>query len=150
MYQKVLVPLDGSELAESVLPHVIAMVKEGFVKEIIVLNITDINIPYGDIGAIPNFVEYHDSQVNLFRKYLDDIESQLLSEGIKVKSETIVGHRPAQTIIDFSRQKGVNLIVMATHGYTGVRKMLLGSVALKVLHESHIPVLLVRPEAARK
>lgn len=150
MYQKVLVPLDGSKLAECALPHVIAMAKEGFAKEIIILTVANVNIPYSDILAGFDYVGYHDSQLDSFQRYLDDIETKLHSEGIKVTVKIIEDSRVAQVIIDFSQQNDVNLIVMATHGYSGVKKMLLGSVAFKVLHESHVPVLLIRPEQARK
>jgi nucleotide-binding universal stress UspA family protein len=150
MYQKVLVPLDKSVLAECALPHVIAMAKEGFAKEIILLTVADVNISYNNIIDGFDIVAYRDSQIGSFRKYLDDMESKLRSERITVTAKIIEGNRPAQAIIDFSQQNDVNLIVMATHGYTGVKKMLMGSVAFKVLHESHVPVLLVRPEQARK
>ena len=50
-------------------------------------------------------------------------------------------------ITDYAQEHGCDLIVIATHGYTGMKKMMLGSIALKVLHQSHVPVLLVRPEA---
>jgi nucleotide-binding universal stress UspA family protein len=150
MYQKVLVPLDKSVLAECALPHVIAMAKEGFAKEIILLTVADVNISYNNIIDGFDIVAYRDSQIGSFRKYLDDMESKLRSERITVTAKIIEGNRPAQAIIDFSQQNDVNLIVMATHGYTGVKKMLMGSVAFKVLHESHVPVLLIRPEQARK
>lgn len=150
MYQKALVPLDKSELAEAALPHVIAMAKEGFVKEIILLTVVDVNISYDNMRAGFDLVAFRDSQLDSFRHYLDDMESKLRSEGIAVTTKIVEGNRPAQIIIDTSQQNDVNLIVMATHGYTGVKKMLIGSVAFKVLHESHVPVLLVRPEAAKK
>jgi nucleotide-binding universal stress UspA family protein len=150
MYKKVLVPLDKSLLAECALPHVIAMAKEGFAKEIILLTVADFNISYNNIIDGYDVVADCGNQIDSFRKYIDDMESKLRSEGITVTTEIIESNRPAQAIIDSSQQNDVNLIVMATHGYTGVKKMLMGSVAFKVLHESHVPVLLVRPEAARK
>ena len=58
-------------------------------------------------------------------------------------------YRPASTITDYAHKHGFDLIVMATHGYTGMKGMMLGSVALKVLHESNVPVLLIRPEACQ-
>ena len=83
------------------------------------------------------------------RKYLADVESRLASEGIKVKMESLEGNRPADAISDYAQKNGTDMIVIATHGYTGLKKLMLGSVALGVLHESHIPVLLIRPESCR-
>jgi nucleotide-binding universal stress UspA family protein len=72
----------------------------------------------------------------------------LVSEcvGMNVSMETLESYHPAQAITDYAEKNGVDLIVIATHGYTGMKKMLLGSIALKVLHESNVPVLLIRPE----
>lgn len=150
MYQKVLVPLDGSALAECALPHVKSMVKDGAAGEVIVITVADVHIPYDDFRKGFDFIAYRDAQLDKSRKYLDEVQSRLHGEGINVKTKIIEGNRPAQVIADFSQQEGVDLIVIATHGYTGVKKMLLGSVAFKVLHESHVPVLLVRPGATEK
>jgi nucleotide-binding universal stress UspA family protein len=83
------------------------------------------------------------------KKYLADIESHLGSEGIKVKTESLEGNRPADIITEYAQKEGVDLIIIGTHGYTGLKKLMLGSVASGVLHQSHIPVLLIRPESCR-
>lgn len=87
------------------------------------------------------------------RKYLAKAKyrfaSGLPSEDIKFKVEAIESNRPAETIADYAEKNGVDLIVLSTHGYTGMKKMLLGSIASKVLNEATVPVLLIRPEACR-
>jgi nucleotide-binding universal stress UspA family protein len=83
------------------------------------------------------------------RKYLAEVEAQLGTEGIRVKTEVVEHNRPAPAITDYARKNGIELIVIATHGYTGLKKLMLGSVALSILHDSHTPVLLIRPEACR-
>jgi nucleotide-binding universal stress UspA family protein len=83
------------------------------------------------------------------RKYLAKVASQLSSKGVKVTTEVLEANRPSYTIMDYAQEKGMDLIVMATHGHTGFKKLLMGSVAFSVLHESHIPVLLIRPESCR-
>jgi nucleotide-binding universal stress UspA family protein len=83
------------------------------------------------------------------RNYLAKVASQLSSQGIKVKTESMEANRPADTITDYAQKNGMDLIVMATHVHTGFKKLMLGSVAFGVLHESHVPVLLIRPEACR-
>ena len=149
MYQKILVPLDGSKLAECALSHVKNLVKGGAVGEVTLLKVVNVYIPGGgelysgpiDINAIREglFMES--------RTYLADVESRLASEGIKVKMVSLEGNRPADTISDYAQKNGVDMIVIATHGYTGLKKLMFGSVALGVLHESPIPVLLIRPES---
>jgi nucleotide-binding universal stress UspA family protein len=150
MYQKILVPLDGSTLAECALPHVKNLVKGGAAGEIILLSVVHILIQRG--GELSGYIDIKELRENLFmesRKYLAGVESRLASEGIRVKVESLEGNRPADTISDYAREKGVDLVVIATHGYTGLRKLMLGSVALGVLHESSVPVLLIRPESCR-
>ena len=150
MYQKILVPLDGSELAECALPHVKNLVKGGVVGEVILLNVVKVHIP--ERGEYAGRIDINAIRESLFmesRKYLADIESRLASEGIKVKMESLEGNRPADTISDYAQKNGMDMIVIATHGYTGLKKLMLGSVALEVLHDSHVPVLLIRPESCR-
>lgn len=148
MYQKALVPLDGSSLAECVLSHVKNLAKDGFVKEVTLLNVVKVDIPWG--GEYPERIDLDALRAPLFdasRKYLAKTESQLASAGIKVKTVSLEGSRPAYTITDYAREQGMDVIIIATHGFTGMKRLLLGSVAFAVLHESHVPVLLIRPES---
>jgi len=153
MYRKVLVPLDGSELAECVLPHVKDLVKENFTGEVILVNVF---YPYFPLPEEKDLFTYGDFKATKERirqssiKYLDYLQSKLASEGITVKTEILTGSRPAETISEYAQDNGIDLIIISTHGYTGLKKMMFGSVALEVLHSSHIPVLLVRPESCRE
>lgn len=150
MYQKILVPLDGSELAECALAHVKSLVKDGAAGEVTLLNVVNMFIPVS--GEVPVRIDINEIRENLFmesRKYLAEVESRLASEGIEVKTASREGILTADTISDYARENGMELIIIATHGYTGLKKLMLGSVALGVLHESHIPVLLIRPESCR-
>lgn len=150
MYKKVLVPLDGSELAECALSHVKNMLKAGFVEEATVLNIFWAPVPFlGAGGSDSQYIDVNAIQEKVrfdSLKYLADVESRLASDGIKVKTESIEGNRAAETIIDYVQKNDMDLIVLATHGYTGLKKLMFGSVALEVLHNSRVPILLVRPE----
>ena len=154
MYRKVLVPLDGSEMAECTLGEVKALVKDGFAGEINVLNIVKIDIPWTEIKSEMVSAEFDFNALRtqafaVARKYLAAVETRLSSEGIKVKTDAIEANRPAETIVEYARKNGMDMIIIATHGHTGLKKMLLGSVASGVLNESHVPVLLIRPEACR-
>lgn len=154
MYQKVLVPLDGSELAECALNHVRGLSKDGSAGEITILNIMKVDIPW--LGS-EDEREHRQFDINKIReevsnasqKYLADVQSRLASEGIRVETESREANRPAQAIIEYALENGTDMIAMATHGYTGMKGMMMGSVALSVIHQSHVPVLLIRPEACR-
>ena len=150
MYKKCLVPLDGSELAECALNHVKNLVKENSVGEVTIINVVKVDIPWAEINE--KTLDLEALRKPLFaasRKYLADVESRLSSEGIRVKTEAIEGNRPGETIVDYARENGMALIIIATHGHTGFKKLLLGSVATRVLHDSPVPVLLIRPDSCR-
>lgn len=153
MFKKVLVPLDGSELAECTLSHVKNLFKDGFVGEVTLLNIVNFDIPWAQLRSEQHHVIDLDSiRKPIFaesRKYLAEIESRLVSEGIKVKTESLEANRPADTITEYAKEKGMDMIIIGTHGYTGLKKLMMGSVASGVLHQSHVPVLLIRPESCQ-
>ncbi len=154
MYKKVLVPLDGSSLGECTLSHVKNLFKDGSVGEVTLLNVVKVDLPWAQMASEqhPKRFDIDTIREPLFiasRKYLSDVESRLASEGIKVKTESLEGNRPADTITMYAYEKGMDLIIIGTHGYTGLKKLMLGSVAFGVLHQSHIPVLLIRPESCR-
>lgn len=156
MYKKILVPLDGSELAECAMNQVKKLFQDGPIGEVVLLNAVVVEIPWRELGAGEeghairfDYNAFKKTFMDQSRKYLARVKSRLASEGIKVKTETIESNGPSQTITDYAQKNGVDLIVIATHGYTGMKKMMLGSIALKVLHESNVPVLLIRPEACR-
>ena len=151
MYKKVLVPLDGSDLAECMLSHLKSLFKDGSVGEVTLLNVVTIDIPH--------WAELESGQFNLdalrkqmfaiSKQYLAKVESRLSSEGIKVNTVSVEANRPADTITDHAQKNGMELIIMATHGRTGLKKLMLGSVASSVLNQSPVPVLLIRPESCR-
>jgi nucleotide-binding universal stress UspA family protein len=150
MYRKVLVPLDGSKLAEYALDQVKMMAREGFAGEVTLLNVVKIEAPYAELyGKHFELNQMRKAFLDSAGKYLADVQARLGAEGVRVKTEIVEADRPAPAITDFARKNGMELIVIATHGYTGLKKLMLGSVALSVLHDSHTPVLLIRPEACR-
>ena len=85
--------------------------------------------------------------LNALHKYaLDELKAEaasLRTEASRVLTRAIIGY-PAEVIIDEAREMDVDLIVMATHGYSGLRRWALGSVADKVLHATTTPLILVR------
>jgi len=150
MYKKVLVPLDGSDLAECALSHVKSLFEDGSLEEVTLLNVFKFDLPWVDEYPIPiDINSIREPLLASSKKYLAKVESRLRSKGIKVKTESLEANSPADAITDYAQKKGMELIVMSTHGYTGFKKLMLGSVASGVLNQSHVPVLLIRPEACR-
>ena len=148
MYNKALVPLDGSDLAEYALSHVSSLAEEGSIGEVTLLNVVNVDLPRND--EYPIRIDIDALRQPLFRasaKYLAGAESRLSTKGVKVKTESVEAKKPANAITDYARKNGMDLIVMSTHGYTGLKKLLMGCVAAEVLNQSHVPVLLIRPEA---
>ena len=76
-------------------------------------------------------------------RYLIQIANDLREQGLRVQTEIASGH-PAEEILRFSTQHQQTLLVMTIHGRSELRRILLGSVAMKVVQEAHVPVLLVR------
>ena len=148
MYKKVLVPLDGSDLAVCALNHVKDLFKVGAVEEITILNVVDTHIPWAEeFSSYMDLSSVKEGILASARKYLASVESKLRAVGVRVKTAAVEGNSPADAIFDYAEKNGMNMIAIATHGSSGLKKLLLGGVANAVLQESHVPVLLIRPEA---
>jgi nucleotide-binding universal stress UspA family protein len=136
-FERILVPLDGSDCAENVLPKVEKLAKD--LKATIAL--LRVVIAYSFPGADPT-----DAEVKVVREaeqYLSNVEEGLKKKGLKVDSHVRYGN-DAEEILDHAAQKDIDIIAMTTHGRGGVKRFLLGSVAEKVLRHSPKPVFLVR------
>jgi nucleotide-binding universal stress UspA family protein len=124
------------------------MIKGGYAKEATVLNIVKIDIPWADAyNQKFDIKQLREHAFKLAGRYLDQVEMRLADRQIRVRTEALEANRPAEAITDYARDNGMDLIVMATHGRTGMTRLMLGSVAQSVLHQSSVPVLLVRPES---
>jgi nucleotide-binding universal stress UspA family protein len=145
MYKKILVPLDGSELAECVLPHVESIAKgcgaesvvfmrvlESYVSSIVHVYLTEEELKEADEGA-----------ERTVREYLDQVVSRVKLSGVKVQKELITGIA-AESIAQYATDNDVDLIIIATHGRSGVSRWVWGSVADRVLRSARAAVLMVR------
>ena len=147
----ILVPLDGSELAESVLPHVEAVAKQRGAELVDVVLLTVCEPPVIPSDYPPTmplgWEEHVEREMDKFRRvseqYLAGVEKRLKDVGLKVRSEVLMG-RPAEEIVDYASRNPFNLIVMATHGGSGLGRWAFGSVADKVLRVISSPIFLVR------
>jgi nucleotide-binding universal stress UspA family protein len=143
MYNKILVPLDGSELAECVLPHVKAVASGSNRGKAVLLRIVE-PLPAGTPPAV-DFEVVQKAGVKAAEDYLARIKAQLAKEGLDVETRVLTG-RPAETITDFVQHEKVDLIALATHGRSGISRWVFGSVADKLVRSLSVPVLLIRPE----
>jgi len=142
MYKKILVPLDGSELAQRALVQAEQMAK-GFGSEIILFEV----VPFMPIYGSPELVTpliVDEKQRESVERYLARIAGELKEKGFKVSTMVKTGQQVALEIIDFAKESGVDLIIMCTHGRSGITRWVLGSVTLKVLTRSETPILLIR------
>jgi len=134
---RILVPLDGSGCAEMIFPKLEKLATE------LKASIALLRVAYAHTfpGADPT-----DAEVKVVREaeeYLRGIENRLKAKGFKVDSHVRYGD-DAEEILDHASQKDIDLIAMTTHGRSGVKRFLLGSVAEKILRHSPKPVFLVR------
>ncbi len=148
--KKILVPLDGSPLAECALSHVRDLAKYGMVGEVTLLNVIQINVPLDDgYRANSNGCAMREEELAMSRRYLAGLEAGLASGGFKIRMDSVEAHGVAAAIAEYAEKNGVDLIVIATNGYRGLKKLFLGSVASGVAQQSNVPVYLIRPEACR-
>jgi nucleotide-binding universal stress UspA family protein len=146
MYTAIIVPLDGSKRAESILPHAESLALK-YQAKIILLQVVEPNVamvtPY-------DMVPYYDpKETELFvgeaRGYLASKETELKALGIEVKS--IVDSGPVVAVIlAVAEREKADLIAMASHGRSGLGRVFYGSVAAGILHKADRPLLLVRAE----
>ena len=142
MYRKILVPLDGSQVAEGALPHAKALAYS-VGAELILLNVganPGLDFAFGDPGIAQEAIEEQESRS---KKYMSKIENELKAAGFKTSALLRVGS-VAEVILSVAEELQVDVIAMSTHGRTGPARWLLGSVAERVVHNSKVPVLLIR------
>lgn len=143
MYKKILVPLDGSPVAEAVLPHAEALAKAENA-ELIILRVPV--IPASEYVALDPVVastvrkDIRDEAATYVTKTVDTLKK----DNIKVTGITKEGSVP-DVILEVAEETQADMIAMSTHGLTGVKRWLMGSVADKIVHHTHIPVMLIHP-----
>jgi nucleotide-binding universal stress UspA family protein len=145
MYKKILVPLDGSELAECVLPHVESIAKGCGVGSVVFVRALDTYVPSATYAYVSESLrkEIEENNEKAAREYLDEVAGRVNLGGIEVQKQLITG-RAAESIAEYATKNDVELIAIATHGRSGVSRWAWGSVADRVLRSACVPVLMVR------
>lgn len=159
MYTRILVPLDGSKLAEKALPHAQGLARGGQATIHLVQVFTrhpQGGYPIGrgleadqsvqDTLAMTRQIET--TQIESAQEYLEHLAAQLGKEGISTETAVLEGHAHEQ-IVDYAMKHGIDLIIMCTHGHGGIKRLLLGSVTDRVLRMGEVPVLVIPSHQAR-
>lgn len=141
MIKKILVPLDGSKLAEKALPYAEALA-EKLEAELILTWVLHPLIVMSDYGA-SSYETIISLEKNEATQYLTTTQIELQKQHLPVRINILEGHA-ADAIIELACQERVGLIVMSTHGRSGLSRWVHGSVATKVLQQAPCPVFLVR------
>ncbi|MFN2180852.1 MAG: universal stress protein, partial [Candidatus Promineifilaceae bacterium] len=126
-FKRLLVTLDGSQFSERILPYVTTLARS-FNSEVILLS-----VPVGSTS---------ESYRETIRGYLDNLAGELESQGLKVRT-LVTGSAAAQTIVATAETEMVDLIMVATHGRSGMDRFMLGSVAERVVHNMPCPIFLL-------
>jgi len=148
---QMLIALDGSGLAQEVLEPAVNLGRS-LGAEYTLLRVVN---PLGLVGDLPAVfaprmgravAAQHEADA---KAYLAEVAWWLKDSGLKVKTKVINSEQPAETILDEAERHGFGFIAMATHGRSGLSRLLMGSVASRVLHGTSVPLLLYRPRVGR-
>jgi len=174
MYKKIIVPLDGSKLAECVLPHIENIARGSGLEEVILITVTErvaglmLKDAPGKLSA--NSEEFQPAVAFADRPYsgrhaeidpslkIPVVTGKMLKQGQRYLARvaeqmakkgipmgiTVLMGEAAEQIVDFAGREKADLIIMASHGRSGFSRWAMGSVAEKVFHGSNVPILLVK------
>ena len=145
-YKKIAVPLDGSGWSQRAVPHAMDIARANH-SELILLHIfrppaaeyTDQLALAGQEGQVQQMRE-------AMKQYLIGVRSELRAEDITVRTQLIEGYAVPSIICDYINDEGIDLVVMSSHGRSGIARFLFGSVASKVMECAKVPVLLIHPD----
>lgn len=158
MFNKIVVPLDESGLSEQALPVAIEMAKQ-FKSELILLQaVPPVRLTTTDLGgamenptmttlAIENARSLEANNIKAASAYIDRKAEEVRSSGVKV-SPRVISDTPAKAVLDVCKNENADLIVITTHGRSGLGRVIVGSVADHVIRHAGIPVMVIRPKHA--
>ncbi len=151
MFGKILVCLDGSQLAEQIIPYATEQAL-GFQSILVLFQVIHEPLAYspGIPGTEPaaiktnTMIEQANAALDGAKQYLEGLAMPLREKSIQVETVTTLG-TAGQTIVEYAEGNSIDLITIATHGRSGLGRAVFGSVADQVLRESGRPILLIRP-----
>ena len=145
-YKKIMVATDGSELVKQAVETAIEISRLSGAKLYAVYVVVPTTHSPRDFGWEKAAMEHFRNEGKTATGFVDDAAKKV---GVEVESVLLEGH-PADKIVEFAENQGIDIIVMGTLGKTGLDRFLLGSVDEKVVRYSKTPVLVVRGEAPKQ
>lgn len=142
MYKRVLVPLDGSRVAEGILP-LILQIGGPCALEVVLVRVVEPIVPQGLEGTGFSMVDVVAARLKDADEYLAVVAADLRAHGVRVTTETRHGE-PVTELVAAARDTRAGLIAMTTHARSEFGRLLFGSVATAVLRQAEIPVLMIR------
>ena len=161
MFKRLLVPLDGSRLGSRALTYA-SEVAHHFGAEVVLIQVVKPATPVATTtGMTPGIASPSTAELTVqvaleedkrntahAKRYLSGKVREIRSRDIKASYQVVVGD-PAQSIMDFAQKEHIDLVVMSTHGKSGLKRAIMGSVADAVIRESGKPVLVIRPRTKK-
>ena len=145
MYKRILVPLDGSTLSEGILPHAMIIAK-AMEAEMVLLYVVPAAAPEFSVqSTTPELKIFQEAEAEM-KIYLKNECSKLEKEELRV-TYLIREGSVIETILEVAEAMQTDMIAMSTHGRTGALRLLFGSVTEGVVHNSQLPVMVIRPKA---
>lgn len=150
MYKKIMVPLDGSKLAECALPHLETIALGCQPAEVIIVQAVEpIAIPYGvemsKFASLEQVKEFETHHKAAAEKYQAGVIRQLKEKGIAATGAVIYG-KAGDALTEYAEKNRIDLVIIATHGRSGLSRWTWGSVADRLLHSLRMPVLMIRAQ----
>ena len=151
MFTRILVPLDGSELAEKALPVAKSIAQSSGTTIHLVQVVSrlpeleagrtglSIQVAELEIGVARQLVE---ARITRGKEYVTSVAAQIEKEGIEATTALLEG-APSENIVNYAKEHGIDLVVMSTHGYSGLKRFFVGSVTDRVIRSCEVPVLVV-------
>ncbi len=147
MYKKIMVPLDGSKLAECVFPHVDTIAGGCEAKSVVFVRVvTPVLIPAAGEGFAFTDKQLREMEAMALteaKNYLSQVASRVKYNGIDVETKVLAGS-PADRLAEYAAKNNVDLIIIASHGRSGISRWVWGSVADRMLRSACVPVLMIR------
>ena len=148
--RRIVLPLDGSELAETAVPHAVAVAKALHAGITAVQCVTSVAYAYGAGYLPPADAQTMDDEAEASaRAYLEKAVTSLRAQGVNDVDSRMLSGQAAESIVDFARSVPDHLVVLATHGWSGITRAMMGSVAGRLVRHSEGPVLIVPPRDVR-
>ena len=142
MYKRVLIPLDGSTLAEGIVPFILDIAGP-LDLDLVLVRVQQPIAPQAIEGTLHFTVDDIAARLKAAREYLARVAADLRGRGLRVTTDARYGE-PVAEIVAAARETGAGMIAMTTHGRSGLSKLVFGSVAEAVLRRAAIPVLMMR------